>query len=201
MSFRRMLRSVWVVASVVAGLHALVALPAQAGESTAAWDEASRALADQLMSELKTELGQAMQQGGPVTAIAVCKTRAPEIAARLSSSSGASVGRTALRLRNPANTPDDLERAVMAVFATELSKASSPAAAPEAVLEFRSTQGIERRYMRAIVMQPLCLTCHGATIAPEVAAVIGREYPLDAATGFESGQLRGAVTVRWPASR
>lgn len=197
MGFRRMLRPVWGVAC----MYALIALPTQAGESTAAWDEASRALADQLMSEMKAELGQAMQQGGPVAAIEVCKTRAPEIAARLSSSSGASVGRTALRLRNPANTPDDLERAVMTGFATELSKASPPAAPPEAIMEFRSTQGIERRYLRAIVMQPVCLTCHGATIAPEVAAAIASEYPLDAATGFESGQLRGAVTVRWPAAR
>lgn len=197
MSFPRMLRPVCVVACICA----LLAVPTQAGESTAAWDEASRALADQLMSEMKAELGQAMQQGGPVAAIEVCRTRAPEIAARLSSSSGASVGRTALRLRNPANAPDDLERAVMAGFATELSKASPPGEPPEAVMEFRSTQGIERRYMRAIVMQPVCLTCHGATIAPEVAAAIASEYPLDAATGFESGQLRGAVTVRWPAAK
>ena len=107
-------------ARVLFGLHALLALPAYGGEPDLAWVERSRALADQLMSELKAELGQAMQQGGPVAAVAVCKSRAPEIAARLSASSGAEVGRTALRLRNPANAPDDLERAVMQGFAAEI---------------------------------------------------------------------------------
>jgi hypothetical protein len=108
----------------------------------------------------------------------------------------------AMRVRNPANAPDDLERAVMQNFAAVLANASPPPSAPpEAVIEIRSAQGIERRYLRAIVMQPLCLTCHGATLPAEVAAAIARDYPQDTATGFEPGQLRGAVTVRWPATR
>jgi hypothetical protein len=105
-----------------------------------------------------------------------------------------------MRVRNPANAPDDLDRAVMAGFASELAQAPT-SAPPEAVVEIRSARGMERRYLRAIPMQPLCLTCHGAKLAPEVAAAIARDYPQDAATGFEPGQLRGAVTVRWPATR
>lgn len=195
------MRTAWSVL-ILFGLHAVPAVPAYGGEPDTAWDERSRALADELMSELKAELGKAMQQGGPVAAVAVCKSRAPEIAARLSASSGADVRRTALRVRDPANAPDDLERAVMAGFASELAQATMPASgAPEAVIEIRSARGIERRYLRAIPMQPLCLTCHGAKLAPEVAAAVARDYPQDAATGFETGQLRGAVTVRWPATR
>jgi len=187
---------------ILFGLYALLALPASGGEPDVAWDERSRALADQLMSELKAELGQAMQQGGPLAAVAVCKSRAPEIAARLSASSGAEVGRTAIRLRNPANAPDDLERAVMQGFAAELSSASPAATAPpEAIFESRSAQGTERRYLRAIVMQPACLACHGATLAPELVTALARDYPQDMATGFETGELRGAVTVRWPVTR
>jgi Protein of unknown function (DUF3365) len=188
-------------ARVLFGLYTLFALPAYGGEPDVAWDERSRALADQLLSELKAELGQAMQQGGPIAAVAVCKARAPQIAARLSASSGADVSRTAIRLRNPANAPDDLERAVMQAFEAELSGAVPAAAPPEAMFEFRSARGTERRYLRAIVMQPVCLACHGATLTPDLATVIAREYPQDAATGFETGQLRGAVIVRWPATR
>ncbi len=188
--------------SILAGVCALITVPAQAGESAAAWDERSRALAEQLASELQAELKQAMQHGGPVAAIEVCRTRAPQIAARISASAGADVGRTAMRVRNPANAPDELERAVMASFASELAQAPvSASAPPEAVIEIRSARGIERRYLRAIPMQALCLTCHGAKLAPEVAAAVARDYPQDAATGFEPGQLRGAVTVRWPATR
>ena len=189
-------------ARILFGLYALLALPAYGGEPDVTWDERSRALAGQLMSELKSELGRALQQGGPVAAVAVCKSRAPEIAARLSASSGADVSRTAIRWRNPANAPDDLERAVMQSFAAELLSASPAAAAePEAIIESRSARGTERRYLRAIVMQPVCLACHGATLAPEIATAIARDYPQDAATGFETGQLRGAVTVRWPVTR
>jgi hypothetical protein len=195
------MRTAW-SALVLFGLHAVPVSLAYGDEPGTAWDERSRALADQLMNELKAELGKAMQQGGPVAAVAVCKSRAPEIAARLSASSGAEVGRTALRVRNPANAPDDLERAVMQGFASELSSASPGATEPpEATVETRSGRGIERRYLRAIVMQPVCLACHGATLAPEIATAIASEYPQDTATGFETGQLRGAVTVRWPASR
>ena len=189
-------------APILFGLYALLALPAYGGEPEMTWDERSRALADQLVSELQAELGRAMQQGGPVAAVAVCKSRAPEIAARLSASSGADVGRTAIRWRNPANAPDEVERAVMQGFAAELSSASPAATAPpEAIFESRSAQGTERRYLRAIVMQPVCLACHGATLAPELATAIARDYPQDSATGFETGQLRGAVTVQWPMTR
>jgi hypothetical protein len=87
-------------------------------------------------------------------------------------------------------------------FAAELSGASPVASVPpEAIFESRSAQGTERRYLRAIVMQSVCLACHGTTLAPEIATAIAREYPQDAATGFETGELRGAVTVRWPATR
>jgi len=56
-----------------------------------------------------------------VAAVSVCRTRAPEIAARLSAESGAVVGRTALRVRNPVNAPDDLQRAVLEQFSVELA--------------------------------------------------------------------------------
>ena len=181
----------------------LAALPRVAVAAAPETDERlarSRALAEQLAGQLKVELQQAMQSGGPVAAIEVCQSRAPEIAAQLGQPSGARVGRTALRVRNPANAPDDLERKVLQQFADEFAAAKSPLPGPsEAVFELRTPQGIEHRYMRAIPMQPLCVTCHGKTIAPEIAAAIASRYPEDAATGFETGDLRGAITVRWPA--
>jgi len=184
---------------------ACCALPLVAPAATADTDDRStrsRALADQLMGQLKQELQQALQAGGPVAAIDVCRTRAPAIAAQLSQESGAQVGRTALRVRNPANAPDELERKVLQQFKDELAAAKSPPPSPpEAVFELRTPQGVEYRYMRAIPLQPPCVLCHGKAIAPDVAAAIQRHYPEDAATGFEPGELRGAVTVRWPAGQ
>jgi hypothetical protein len=163
-----------------------------------AWVDQSRQLAMQLGGQLKGELTQAIAAGGPISAINVCYLRAPEIAAQLSQASGARVGRTALRVRNPSNAPDDLERSVLEQFATDLG--SGPIDRPlEAVFEIRRGDAVERRYMRAIPTDALCLTCHGQAIAPELAAAIARDYPKDQATGFEQGQLRGAFSVVWPA--
>jgi hypothetical protein len=163
-----------------------------------AWVDQSRQLAMQLGGQLKGELTQAIAAGGPISAINVCYLRAPEIAAQLSQASGARVGRTALRVRNPSNAPDDLERSVLEQFATDLG--SGPIDRPlEAVFEIRRGDAVERRYMRAIPTDALCLTCHGQAIAPELAAAIARDYPQDQATGFEQGQLRGAFSVVWPA--
>jgi hypothetical protein len=166
------------------------------------WPARSRALADQLTGQLKVELQQALQAGGPVAAIEVCRTRAPALAAQLSQESGAQVGRTALRVRNPANAPDELERKVLLQFAEEMAAAESPPPSPpEAEFDLATSHGVEHRYLRAIPLQPPCVLCHGKAIAPDVAAAIQRHYPEDSATGFEPGELRGAVTVRWPAGQ
>jgi hypothetical protein len=49
-------------------------------------------------------------------------------------------------------------------------------------------------------MEGVCSTCHGTQLAPDIAAAIARDYPADQATGFEPGQLRGAVSVLWPST-
>lgn len=163
------------------------------------WVEKSRELSMQLGKELKGELGAAIEKGGPVAAIDVCHTRAPAIAARLSAESGARVGRTALRVRNAANVPDDLERAVLEQFAGDMA-AGRIEGPLEAAFEIKREDGIERHYLRAIPTEALCLTCHGETLAPELAAAIARDYPGDQATGFKQGELRGAFRVVWPAA-
>jgi hypothetical protein len=163
------------------------------------WVEKSRELSMQLGTELKTELGAAIQKGGPVAAIDVCHTRAPAIAARLSAESGARVGRTALRVRSASNAPDELQRAVLEQFAGDMA-AGRVEGPLEAAFEIKREGGIERHYLRAIPTEALCLTCHGETLAPELAAAIARDYPGDQATGFKLGELRGAFRVVWPAA-
>jgi hypothetical protein len=176
-----------------------VILAAAEPPADTAWVDQSRQLAMQLGGQLKAELSKAIAEGGPVAAINVCYLRAPEIAAQLSQASGARVGRTALRVRNPSNAPDELERSVLEQFSADVG--SGPVDRPlEAVFEIRRGDAVERRYMRAIPTDALCLTCHGKVLAPELAAAIARDYPKDQATGFEQGQLRGAFSVVWPAT-
>jgi len=61
----------------------------------------------------------AISSGDPVSAIQVCKERAPAIARTLSEKSGWEVGRRSLKLRNPAlNVTDAWEKQVLLKFSS-----------------------------------------------------------------------------------
>jgi len=181
--------------ALAAGL--LLALPA-AGAEPEPWVQDSREAARMFGGKLMQEL-QAGLAVSPLQAIAVCKDRAGEIAAAEAERIGAPIGRTALRVRNPGNAPTDWQRTVLQDFeAARL--AGQDLAALEHVAVVDTGDAIERRWMKPIVMAPLCVTCHGATLAPGIAAAVAADYPEDAATGFAPGELRGAFHVVWRTS-
>ena len=157
----------------------------------------SRAVAKQFGATLKTELITAMQAGGPIAAIDVCNKTAPAIAHSISTEKGWQVGRTSLKVRNPGNTADDWERAVLRRFEASKAQGTDPN-----TLEYSETvqtaKGAEFRYMKAIPMGQPCLACHGATLAPEISKKLGALYPEDQATGFKAGDIRGAFTITQP---
>lgn len=157
----------------------------------------SRSVVKQFAAKLKGELTGAMQQGGPLTAIGVCNTRAPEIAARASEDSGWRVGRTALKYRNPANAPDDWERAVLEDFEQRKAAGEDPQKLEyAAVVEQDGTS--QFRYLKAIPTTELCLVCHGSNIPPDVVGQLDKLYPQDKARGFRAGDIRGAFTITQP---
>ncbi|MDG4597230.1 MAG: DUF3365 domain-containing protein [Candidatus Contendobacter sp.] len=158
----------------------------------------SRHVAQTFGTLLKDTLQQAIQSGGPVNGIAVCHEKAGQIAAELGQKQGMLVGRTSLKLRNPANAPDNWELAVLKQF--EARKAQGE---PVDKLEFFAVidddQGQKTfRYMKAIPTASLCLSCHGANIDPAVDAKLKELYPNDQARGFKEGDLRGAFTFAKP---
>lgn len=51
------------------------------------------------------------------------------------------------------------------------------------------------RFMKALPTGSVCLNCHGSNIKPEVQAKITELYPEDKATGYQEGQVRGAIVV------
>lgn len=167
--------------------------PALGSAEVEAATRLSAGLADRFQAELRGRLEAAMAEGGPVGAIDVCAAEAPAIAQRLSSESGATVRRTALRHRNPAAAPDPFEAATMEAWA------DAPLEAPGKPKVRVRSDGEGFRYMRAIPTQGQCLACHGApeAIAPDVKAAIDARYPQDRATGFAEGQMRGAFSIAW----
>ncbi len=159
---------------------------------------ASRAAVQQFSATLKEALQQAIQNGSLVNGITVCHEKAAQIATDLAKSTGMLVGRTSLKVRNPENTPDNWELAVLKQF--EARKAQGEATDR---LEFFAVidddQGQKTfRYMKAIPTTALCLSCHGDPLTPEVDAKLKELYPNDAARGFKDGDLRGAFTLAKP---
>jgi len=110
---------------------------------------------------------------------------------------GNDIRRVSLRRRNPANEPDAYERRVLDSF-ERLPADARPGA--ESWRLVREDGGEALRYLKPLVANAMCLTCHGeiTEIPPTVRAVIAREYPDDRATGFSVGDVRGAVSVRVP---
>ena len=187
---------VLLVTSVFVGLFC-GGIPAQAVAGVAEPDprlETSRALVAKFAGELKSALVAAMAEGGPPSAIQACRDLAPAIASRLSRESGAKLGRTSRRFRNPNNAPEPWQVAVLESFAAGAAADNDPA-------EYWSSGPDGRRYMQEIRTAPLCLACHGESLAPSVVELLDVEYPHDLARGYRPGELRGAFSVSWPQTK
>jgi hypothetical protein len=157
----------------------------------------SRQAVKEFASELKGELLAALQEGGPVNAVSVCSRKAPDIAGRISKDKGWEVGRTSLRIRNPENAPDGWQQKTLETF-EERRKSGEDLATMEHS-EVVTAQGKSIfRYMKAIPVGELCLTCHGKDLAPDLTAKLRELYPEDRATGFSLGEIRGAFTITQP---
>lgn len=154
--------------------------------------------ANSLGPDLAGMLQQAIRAGGPASAVAVCADSAQ---ARTASHArdGVIIRRVSTRLRNPANAPDTLEARVLAY----LDERKSVGRLPRDVVEVAQTGpdgGWELRYLRPIVLQEFCTTCHGArdSFDPAVRTMIAERYPSDSAVGYAAGDVRGAISVRVP---
>ena len=161
---------------------------------------ASRETAGQLIQRLGAQLRAELAKGGPDGAVAVCKDIAPELAGRLSRETGWRVSRVSLKTRNPLlGSPDAWEQRGLEEFNRRVA-AGEKAETLEVGEVVEEPAGRYYRYMKALPVQPLCLTCHGTaeTIPPDVQQRLRVEYPNDRATGYRAGQVRGAVTVKRP---
>jgi hypothetical protein len=139
-----------------------------------------------LASELMGELSAAMDAGGPIEAVVVCREKAPEIADRVAQEHGVMIGRTSHRLRNQANRPPEWARDAVARQVGEPTFLEGPVGQLGALLPIR--------------LKAECQMCHGPTdgIDEEVLAVVAENYPDDEAVGFAVDDLRGWFWVEVP---
>ncbi len=165
-------------------VHAESVAPAEPEAALPAEVERARQVLLPFKRSLKQTLVAGMAQG-PEQAVRSCKLQAPEIA-EAAASKGVAVGRTSHRLRNAANAPADW----MKPFLDEFLAEGKGGAARWVELPAGSFG-----YVEPIYVQPLCLNCHGDSLAPELRKLILEMYPQDEATGFAEGDFRGLFWV------
>lgn len=173
---------VWLCTPLVlaGGLPATPDLESEAGK-----------IAGQFVSRLKPQLKAAMQSGGPSSAIGICADVAPTIAWQLSKETGWFVRRVSLKARNTSTAiPDTWERQQLQAFDAAVAKGQPPGNGSAWV-------NGEFRYLKPQLVEGLCLACHGTNLAPEVSGALALYYRDDQATGYELGQVRGAISLRW----
>ena len=153
-------------------------------------DDIRHSTGSELLAPFKKELKQALQAGmhtGVEAAIATCKLRAPEIAESLSTGS-IRLGRTSDRLRNPENIGPEWVKPILKTYLRDPSDRS-----PRNLTLPNSLSG----YVEPIIVQPLCVACHGTEVTSETRLELKALYPEDKAIGYELGELRGVFWVEY----
>ncbi len=185
---------------LAAPLAAVLMFSAEVARSDSAADlepyaAKARAAVKSMGGALQTKLKEALAADGPIAAVQVCKMVAPEIAQEQSKAAGMTIRRTALKVRNPDNAPDALERKVLEDFTARLA-AGADANTLEHIEEVAGDGKTILRYFKAIPTAAApCLVCHGGAVSGELKETIDKLYPSDQATGFKEGDLRGAFSV------
>lgn len=145
----------------------------------------------ELLIPFKQQLKQALFEGlaeGPDSAVAACKVEAPRIAAELSVD-GVVLGRSSHKLRNPDNIAPEWVTPILDAY---VAATGDPEPRGVSLPEGRAG------YVEPILMQPLCMTCHGDVQDPALVERIKTDYPEDRATGFALGELRGVFWIEYP---
>jgi hypothetical protein len=176
---------------IISAALLVAASTALAIDESPAPEQQARALAKQFVGQLKPQLKQAMDEGGPAMAVTVCSEVAPAIADNLSAESGWTVKRVSLQPRNSTRAqPDEWERAVLYDFNRRQAEGEAPAR-----IAFGEEVDGQYRFMQAQGVEPLCLLCHGKGLSDEAQAALDKYYPDDQATGYSLDQVRGAISL------
>ncbi len=173
-------------------LLSLLAGAAAASEDFAI--EKGRRAAEDLTGSIHKRLSATMRESGPAGAVYTCAYQAQAVVDDVANKQGVSAKRTSLKLRNPENAPDDYEKQVLARFEALQREGSLP---DERVEPIREGGAVVYRYVRPILVENLCLSCHGAPdqIPEDVRKVLESNYPGDRATGYAAGDFRGIVSI------
>ena len=144
-----------------------------------------------LQNAVLSELTREFSRGGPGVAIRSCHLDVTAAAQRIARQEGIAAGRTSSRLRNPLNAPRPWAAPVVQKYAGHRAAG---------IDGFAVDLGDRVGVMRPILQRTMCSGCHGPAdeLSPLVRAELQDRYPVDRATGFREGDLRGWFWVEVP---
>ncbi len=156
----------------------------------------ARRAADDLKRGLLQVLLEEIGKGGYQNAISVCSDMAQEITKKYYQEKyNLYIRRVSEKPRNKLNSPDQYELEIL----KKLDKMNKDGKLPKEYFEL--VKEGERKYLRyfsPIVIQPMCLPCHGEEklLSDEIKSFLKRRYPEDKAIGYREGDFRGAVSIK-----
>lgn len=148
-------------------------------------------------TSLVSEVMSAIAKGGPEKAVEVCHLKAlpltGEVVAGMPRITAAK--RTSLKLRNPANAPDEFEKRALERFQRKLEDGTPPALLVQRI--DHPTGKPEWRVYRPVVILQQCVVCHGPADQqpPALRTILQERYPADAAVGYKLHDWRGLLRV------
>ena len=156
------------------------------------YEQTANKVAKELLKTLGGNLKKHLKANGPIDALQFCSTNAYNLTQKVSDKFGKEIDvkRISLKPRNPANTPNGEEAAVLHKMEDAYKKSK------------KASSIIVEKDDKVIVYKPLvikkkaCIICHGdLSKRPKLAQAIKDIYPADKATGYKMGDLRGAIVV------
>ncbi len=159
----------------------------------AKYTQKGKAVAQATFMAMSSKLSLALAEGGVPNAIEYCNTIAIPLADSLSTVHKAKIRRTTTKARNMQDKPTDAEFAVLQDF-------HKKKAAGEAMKPFVENTASGIQFYAPIVMQDLCLKCHGKIgedVSQEDYTLIKKYYPQDEAMDYSAGDLRGMWSINF----
>jgi hypothetical protein len=153
--------------------------------------EEGKQIAKTTAATLSARLKQKVKEGGIQGAIGYCNVNAYTLTDSISKVNNVIIRRVSENVRNLANRPDTIESNVIAEYEKQI-KAKS--ALKPTVVEVDG----KARFMAPIVLQPMCLNCHGTPVKhinKNDLANIRELYPDDEAINYKAGDLRGIWSI------
>lgn len=146
-----------------------------------------------LIKTLASNMKKSLAKGGTLQTFDFCSEEAYKLTQKVNKRlpKGVHLKRISKKYRSPANAPQENESKILKQF-EEMKNLN--VLLPSYLVEKVDTH--KYKYYKALVIKKkLCLKCHGNIKDTDIKQKIAKRYPLDKATHYQMGDVRGAIVV------